>query len=132
MSDFKPKESKDHSGWYEIPGYSKHLANSKGEIMTKKTGNHTKGGDAGRYLKVSVYADGSSTASLRYVHDLVCRAFNGSPKKGDVVLHKDNNRRNNTRGNLSWGTQSENIKQVYKDGLRESKESLPSWWSLGQ
>lgn len=127
MTDFKPKESKDHKGWYEIPGYSKHLANRKGEIFTKKTENFTKGGRAGRYLKVSVYADGDDNASLCYAHDLVCRAFHGSPKKGQVVLHKDNNRFNNKAGNLSWGSQSENIKQVYDDGLRPSKESRSPW-----
>ena len=126
MSDFKPKESKDHSGWYEIPGYSKHLANRKGEIFTKKTENFTKGGRAGRYLKVSVYADGQDNATLCYVHDLVCRAFHGSPKKDQVVLHKDNDRNNNKASNLSWGSQSENIKQVYDDGLRPSKESYPA------
>lgn len=127
MSEFTPKESSEYKGWYEIPGYSKYLANRKGEIFTKKTENFTKGGDAGEYLKVSVYPNGSDKAELCYVHDLVCRAFNGAPSKGQVVLHKDNNKKNCKASNLRWGSQSENIKQVYKDGLKPSKESLSPW-----
>jgi len=123
MSDFTPKESSDHPSWYEIPGYSKHLANRKGEIFTKKTENFTKGGNAGRYLKVSVYANGEDTPKLCYVHDLVCRAFHGAPRSGQVVLHKDNNRKNCKPGNLKWGSQSDNIQQVYDDGLKPSTES---------
>src|SRR5690606_34418208 len=61
--------------------------------------------------------------------------FHGLPKLKQVVLHKDNNRNNNTPNNLMWGTQSENILQVYKDGLKYSRkysvsqESEPHWMS---
>lgn len=130
MSSFQPKASKEHKGWYEIPGYSKYLANRKGEIMNKKLENPSKGGDAGRYLKTSAYPDGSDKAKLVYVHDLICRAFKGPPKKGQVVLHDDDDRKNNLPGNLKWGTQSENVQAAYDNGLRSSNESLPpsaSW-----
>lgn len=128
MTKYVPLESKEYPGWYEIPGYSKYLANRKGEIFTKKTRNFTAGGNAGRYLKVSVYADGAETPSLRYVHDLVCRAFYGAPTGNFVVLHDDNNRKNNLPTNLSWGTQAQNVKDAWMDGLRGlrvSKENLP-------
>jgi hypothetical protein len=113
------KKSTDYPGWVEIPGYSRYCANRKGEILTKKTGNHTLGGDAGRYLKVSVYKDGSDTPSLQHVHDLVCRAFHGEKRPSTVVLHGDDDRHNNTPGNLSWGSQSDNIKATYTNGLRQ-------------
>lgn len=126
MAKFKPKKSEEFEGWYEIPGYSKHCANRKGEILTKKTGNFTLGGVSGRYRKVSVYPDGKDKAKLCYVHDLVCRAFHGTPKKDQVVLHLDNDRLNCKPSNLEWGTQSDNIQQVYDDGLKPSKESYPA------
>lgn len=125
MGDFKPKESKDHKSWYEIPGYGKYLANRKGELFTKKTGNATAGSFSGRYKKVSVFPDGSDKTTLVYLHDLICRAFKGSPKKGQVVLHDDNDRGNVKPGNLSWGTQSENVKNAYKDGLKTTVEAYP-------
>ena len=113
-----PTPCPDHNGWYEIPGYQGYAANRQGEILTKKTGNHTKGGNAGRYLKVAVYKDGDKTHSLQHVHDLVCRAFHGLPENGQVVLHADDDRWNNTPGNLCWGTQSQNIKDTYARGVR--------------
>lgn len=127
---YTPRPSKDHKGWYEIPGYSGCCANRKGEILTKKTGHITKGGNAGRYLKVSAYKDGRDTPSLVYVHDLVCRAFHGLGTEGRVVLHANNDRRDNTPKNLCWGTQSKNITDVYRDGLRKatvSKEEHLTW-----
>lgn len=139
-NNYKPIESKEFPGWYEIPGFSNYCANDKGHILNKKTKNFSVGGRAGRYLKVSAYKDGSNKPGLYYVHDLVCRAFKGPPQNDNlVVLHKDNNRNNNRPSNLSWGTQSENILQVYRDGLRYSKrynvstESQPYWyvWSMG-
>lgn len=43
------------------------------------------------------------------VHRLVCEAFNGPPGPGDVCMHIDENSRNNKPGNLTWGTQRENL-----------------------
>lgn len=106
-------------GWYPIPGYSGYLANKKGEILNKKTQNKTKGGNAGRYLKVSVYRDGDDVATLQYVHDLICRAFHGLPKEGQVVKHKNDKRWDNVPTNIEWGTQSSNIKETYSRGIRK-------------
>lgn len=43
------------------------------------------------------------------VHRLVCEAFNGPPREGDVCMHLDENPANNSPDNLSWGTQKENL-----------------------
>lgn len=117
---FKPIPSQEHPGWYEVPGYQSCCANRKGEILIKKTGHITKGGKAGRYLRVSVYPDGSDTPKLEYVHEMICRAFHEKPKEAEVVLHKDDQRFNNASNNLEWGTQSKNIQDVYKNGLRKT------------
>lgn len=136
---YKPIKSTQFPGWYEIPGFSGYCANEKGHILNKKTKNFSIGGRAGRYLKVSAYKDGATKAGLYYIHILICTAFYGPPS-GDkqVVMHLDNNRNNNTKKNLRWGTQSENILQVYKDGLKYSKkyayskESRPIWAHWGE
>lgn len=125
MATYTPRPAKGFPGWFEIPGYAGYAANRKGEVLTKKTRNSTLGGNAGRYLKVDVYRDGDEKSTLRYVHDLVCRAFHGPPKKGQVVLHKNNKRKDNRPNNLKWGTQQQNVKDAYKDGLKVSKENYP-------
>ena len=125
MAKYQPKPCKEHSGWFEIPGYSKYAANRKGEVLNKKLGNSTQGGVSGRYRKIDVYPDNSDDSKLRYTHDLICRAFHGPPKKGQIVLHKDNDRLNILPGNLRWGTQKENIQGVWDDGLRVSNETIP-------
>lgn len=127
-SKYTPKPTKGHPGWFEVPGFSSCCANRKGEILIKATGHSTKGGDAGRYLKVNVKKDDAKERSLYHVHELVCRAFHGKPKAGQVVLHKDDDRSNNRPSNLRWGSQSENIQSVYDNGLRKrvSKEGLMS------
>lgn len=124
MAKYEPKPCKGHPGWYEIPGFSKYAANRKGFILNKRLENSTQGGVSGRYRKVSVYADGEKEPKLRYTHDLICRAFHGKSKKGQVVIHKDNDRLNIKPGNLKWGTQSENIQDMWDDGLREGNESF--------
>lgn len=43
------------------------------------------------------------------VHRLVCEAFHGAAKPGQVCMHLDENSRNNKPNNLQWGTQKENM-----------------------
>jgi len=120
---YEPKPLESHPGFYKIPGYSKHGASRKGEILTIKTGNTTKGGIAGRYHKVSVYKDGAKEPELEYVHVLICKAFYGPRPKGKNALHKTPDRSNNKPSNLYWGTQSENMKATYDQGVRKPTTS---------
>lgn len=120
---YEPKPIKDHPGFYKIPGYSCHGANRKGEILTLKTGNSTKGGNTGRYLKASVYKDGAKEPELEYVHVLICKAFHGPRPKNKNALHKNDKRDDNRPSNLYWGTQSENVQSAYDRGLKESVET---------
>jgi hypothetical protein len=44
------------------------------------------------------------------IHRLVCEAFHGpAPFSRAVVMHADENSRNNRPENLKWGTQKENL-----------------------
>lgn len=124
---YTPLKCKEHPGWYEIPGFSGYCANRAAQVLNKKTGNFSSGGDAGRYLRVSAYKDDADKPTLCYLHDLICRAFKGPPEEKHVVLHWDDNRFNNVPSNLFWGTQSQNIKKVYENGLRISREDYPAW-----
>jgi hypothetical protein len=123
---YTPISSREFPGWYEIPGFSKYCANEKGQVLTKKTKNVSSGSMSGRYLRVAAYRDGAVKHSLEYLHIMICLAFKGPPPfNGAVVLHKDNNRKNVLPKNLEWGTQSENIQQVWDDGLRVSYQEYP-------
>jgi len=42
-------------------------------------------------------------------HRLVCEAFNGPPKKGQLCMHLDEDPSNNVPSNLKWGTWKENL-----------------------
>lgn len=127
LADVRPRtsivlslENKDKV-WKSIPGYSRYMVSSDGEIKNLDTGRISKGGNAGRYLKVSVLKDGATAAHLEYLHILVCKGFKGLPKPGQVVLHCDNDRSNVKPCNLKWGTQSENVQAAYDNGLVAGK-----------
>jgi len=109
--------------WKPIPGFSKYLASNLGEILTLKTGNFTKGVSAGHYLKVSIFKDGSTKSKMEYVHILVCTAFHGVGPKGFVVMHKDDNKENCNATNLKWGSQSQNIQDVW-DKRKKNMEKV--------
>lgn len=119
---YTPIKCLEFPGFYEIPEFSGYAANPEGEIVCKKTKRVTKGGWVGHYLKVSLYRDGDRVSTMQYVHHLICATFYG-PKQDPswVVLHKDDNRRNNRKDNLSWGTQSENIQAVWDNNLRKRR-----------
>ena len=111
-----------NSIWKRIPGFSKYLASNDGYILNIKTGNRTKGVTAGHYNKVSLFKDGRSISKMEYVHILICTTFHGPRPKGNyVVMHKDDNKFNNNETNLKWGTQSQNIKDVWNKRNKDNK-----------
>jgi len=129
-SKYMPIPYADKIGFFEIPGFSKYAANAEGLVLNKKLGNATLGGVAGSYRRISAYPDNSSQAKLCYAHDLICRAFYGPPMPNHVVLHRDNNKLNTTASNLSWGTQSQNITDMWKDGLRDKRATTEDYLSI--
>lgn len=116
-------ESRKSEVWKEIPGYRQYLASSHGRLKNLKTDRISEGGRAGRYLKVSVYPDGKKEPILEYLHILICLAFHGKGKDGQVVRHKNNLRHDCRPSNLKWGTQSENVQDAYDQGLVANKGS---------
>lgn len=75
---------------------------AKGRVM-KQSPNGPYG-----YLFVPLKKNGS--VSQKYVHRLVCEAFNGPCPDGMECSHADDDQSNNHHANLSWQTHAENIR----------------------
>lgn len=82
--------------------------NYKGRILRK---GKLKNG----YERVSLTAPGRKRACF-YVHDLVLLAFEGPKPPGLEVRHGDGVRHHNERGNLCYGTRSQNAMDRHAHG----------------
>ena len=103
-----------------IPGYPGYFASSTGYIWSY--GKHGKGWflmsgsrDKDGYLKVTLCI--GKRELTRRVHILVCLAFHGLPKPGQIVRHfPDKTRDNNVPGNVHWGSHKENSDDMIVHG----------------
>lgn len=64
------------------------------------------------------------------VHRIVAETFIPNPNHLPVVMHKDNNKKNNCVSNLKWGTVSENTKQAFDDGLARNAKGIEDSQSI--
>ncbi len=69
------------------------------------------------YLRVKLYNENGLTEQA-VIHRLVAKAFIPNPHQYPMVLHGDNNPKNNNLNNLRWGNQSQNMKQMWKDNKK--------------
>jgi hypothetical protein len=58
-----------------------------------------------------------------YVHRLVAQAFLPNPNNLPNVCHWDSDPSNNSVENLYWGTQSDNLQQMVRDGRHRNQYS---------
>jgi len=99
----------------ELPAYA---VSNLGRVKRILPGPHTY---PGRILKGRL-TKGYFSVSLgrknqRYIHTLVCTAFNGPrPSLEHEVAHWDGKRINNVPGNLRWATRKENVDDTIKHG----------------
>lgn len=106
--------------WKDIPSQPHLLASSLGRIMVRPHKVPMPSGGERMYggKPVNGQWDGKRFIYARRgyktlkVHRLVCEAFNGPPKNGQVCMHLDENSRNNIPSNLAWGTQKENLNAI--------------------
>lgn len=70
----------------------------RGRVLRPKT-------QSGGYLCVNLWSH--NKGSMKYVHRLVLEAFVGTSDTSQVC-HNDGDQKNNTLGNLRWGTASDN------------------------
>ena len=99
------KEIAGYEGLYEVSdqGRVKSLGNNKSrKEKILKPGKNNWG-----YLQVSLCKDGKSKKST--VHRLVAKAFISNPGNLETINHKDEDKTNNTVGNLEWMSMKDNI-----------------------
>lgn len=73
------------------------------------------------------YLQTTIDSRLERVNRLICRAYHGDPPPGYVAMHRDNNRANNDRNNLKWGSQRENTHQSQREGrhINAKRPAIP-------
>lgn len=76
------------------------------------------------YARVVLMRDGQR--SERTVHSLVLEAFVGPRPEGFVCRHLNGDSRDNSLGNLAWGTQAENIRDKRRHGTMACGERVGS------
>lgn len=80
----------------------------------------------GGYKRVILYRPGSKPKTA-LIHREVLRAFDREPYEGEQALHNDGDTSNNSRGNLRWGTASDNMydKSGHGTDHNRNKEVCP-------
>lgn len=93
--------------------HGRYIETSKHRVLRPST-------DRKGYLIVNLY-DGLGNPKSKKVHRLVAEAFIPNTENKRCVCHKDNNPKNCHVDNLYWGTDKENQKQAWDDGLHKSE-----------
>lgn len=121
--------------WRPIAGHPGYRVSNAGDVESawKRTGyGRGKGSgmvitDNWKRLKANVNANGYQTVNLgrgktKTVHSLVLSAFVGPRPSGHECRHLNGDRTDNRVENLRWGTPTENHRDQYGHGTRESGE----------
>ena len=127
--------------WRDIPGYEgKYQASNLGQIKSlsrKVRGINHYTGKAflrtvpERILRPGTYCKSGHISVVlghgtqgKPVHQLVMLAFVGPPPRRCEVLHADGNPKNNALSNLRYGSRTDNILDVYRQGGKWRKLSV--------
>lgn len=133
--------------WKDIPGYEgKYQASTEGRIRSLDrevggichfTGKPFRRRIKGKILRPGKYCkNGHLSVVLGHgtpgkpVHQLIMRTFVGKPPKGMEVLHNNGNPTDNRLKNLRYGTRSDNILDVYRQGGRWRKLSVDDVYDI--
>ena len=113
----------DQEEWRAVPSFPGMTASSWGRVKLPCTEAAMPNGTIRQYITkpiIGCWAVGSGggryivywkrAGKTLKIARLVCEAFHGpAPFPGAVVMHKDENSRNNRPDNLEWGTQKQNL-----------------------
>lgn len=86
--------------------------------------------DSKGYLKYNFYKDGVIKTVRQ--HQLVATAFIPNPNNYPIVRHLDDNKLNNLLGNLAWGTDLDNKKDMIRNGNSLTGSKNPRWGMSGE
>lgn len=93
----------------------RYAVSDHGSVRLERLGRLVLGSvDAEGYRKFMFKIDGARTH--HYLHRLVAEAFLPNPDELPLVRHLDDNKSNNTVGNLAWGTHSDNRNDSVRNG----------------
>ena len=127
--------------WKDIPGYEgKYQASTEGRIRSVnrvvKGKCHFTGDNFDRQIKSRILRPGRYCKSKHIsvvlghgtvgkpVHQLIMLTFVGEKPEGREVLHKNGDPTDNRLENLRYGTRTENILDVYRQGKKWRKLSI--------
>ena len=97
------------STWKKINGYTNYSVSDEGQVRNDTTMRVLSPAlDSNGYQFVILCKNGERWHG--YIHQLVANAFIPNFRNLCEVNHKDENKRNNHKGNLEWCTHSENVK----------------------
>ena len=100
----------------QIPGHDGYFATEEGQIWSEKTQRYLKSRlNRCGYPYVVLSGGQRSKRKTATVHRLIAKTFL-DPQDGEVVNHKDCNKRNNHLSNLELVTPKENIRHAWRAG----------------
>lgn len=104
-------------GWRKVEGFERYLVSDAGQIFsTIRAGRFLRQTELNTgYLYVSMMANGSSKPVKVLVHRIVAGSFCAGC--GEVVNHKDGNKKNNSAANLEWCSYAQNNDHARDTGL---------------
>lgn len=104
--------------WEVVPYYDKYEISNHGRVRSIATGTahvlkctETEYG----YIRFTISSSGKVKSVL--VHRLVANSFVENKENLPIVMHIDNNKKNNYFANLKWGTRKQNAQDAFRDGL---------------
>lgn len=104
-------------GWRNVKGFERYLVSQDGQIFsTIRAGRFLRQTELNTgYFYVSMMAEGASAPVKVLVHRIVAAAF--CEGDGEVVNHKDGNKKNNRAENLEWCSYAQNNDHARDTGL---------------
>ena len=117
--------------WRKVPGFPLYEVSDQGRVRSLRFGKVRllrPGFNHFGYGSVHLWREGAKSSTSCTVHTLVASAFIGPRPEGQHVRHLDGNPRNNTSGNLSYGTVRENALDTVRHGRNRAaaKTHCPS------
>lgn len=111
------KAIEGYEGTYEVSSHGHIRSTTRTRMVKNRYGGHNERTDVGQEITPVDNGNGYLYVTLRkngkrknfYVHRLVAAAFCENEGRGDVINHKDLNKKNNHADNLEWCTQRENV-----------------------